>query len=864
MVRRSGRVRQRPAFSAAGPIAAPSPVQRRHVQRSIRRLAMFVHALHCSLLLQPFLPVAIFTPQSSVSIVAAMLHAVRTEQDVDKLVMRLILLNAPKARVCKNICFLSIRSRSTFSLQAFVWVVIMMCYHANMPDVAEAGKGTGDGRTPVKSMPWTADAFIKHSVWLARSYPVAFGLKVQGLLPRLIASNSGQPKIPCPPPNTDGWDVPLLFQRMDFDKSSWTEARLLEVARSCSSGGYGCQTCRCCVAAATTADQRAAWGSEHRAFAEVAAGGVDWLEAKEEKAHDEEPAASLPVTSADHEVRRLQSNLLWPQKLNRKLSTMALLVLRPPACQPQKEEDPGTVLDVSSDESDSETAAIRRAPTLQLGQTDDLPQRSSCPVLTAAERAEIATWPDSHPRGDAFGHLSKQSTPESATPATAASPMPEQKLMTAVKAQPPKAPATTSARDLEFEEMQKKYADLQAQLALLQTALQKKEKPSFSYHSPPVQKPVFTPEASSTSLPKMASPAGASAKRAAVPLPAEAVVTTEPKAAATCPVPAAPLSVPATPAGAVPLPKAAAAAHGSSTTVPGKVPEPKAAAPAGPASISDRSIEVPTPPPVPAGARSARGSPGAGADMSEEELTEFYSLDAEAEFATQLVKIKEVSRAREEEIEGGWYTEERMEKDLGYSKMLGAGQAYAVFAAACFFLVLTLVAQDTCDEGEGRLRTLQNRPGEAREGSVCSLLKGQNCSASFCALAFVSRTGLQGLSDMPDKLEHKPLMDQMPSEPKLPDGALGSVPLDGMAEIKDNLKQFTEATHCKASQVVTCVKILAAEHRYKLLAGELKKPQGKRPREEGNNGQAPAPEAEADGNAPKKPRAKAKAKAKAS
>ena len=36
-----------------------------------------------------------------------------------------------------------------------------------------------------------------------------------------------------------------------------------------------------------------------------------------------------------------------------------------------------------------------------------------------------------------------------------------------------------------------------------------------------------------------------------------------------------------------------------------------------------------------------------------------------------MVKIKVVSRAREEEVEGGWYTEERMEKDLGYSKILG-------------------------------------------------------------------------------------------------------------------------------------------------------------------------------------------------
>ena len=37
------------------------------------------------------------------------------------------------------------------------------------------------------------------------------------------------------------------------------------------------------------------------------------------------------------------------------------------------------------------------------------------------------------------------------------------------------------------------------------------------------------------------------------------------------------------------------------------------------------------------------------------------------------------------------------------------------------------------------------------------------------------------------------------------DGAIGSVPLDSMAEIKENLKQFTEATHCKASQVLTWI-----------------------------------------------------------
>lgn len=43
----------------------------------------------------------------------------------------------------------------------------------------------------------------------------------------------------------------------------------------------------------------------------------------------------------------------------------------------------------------------------------------------------------------------------------------------------------------------------------------------------------------------------------------------------------------------------------------------------------------------------------------------------QAEFSEQLVKIKETSRQRSEEVEAGWYTEERMEKDLGYSKRLG-------------------------------------------------------------------------------------------------------------------------------------------------------------------------------------------------
>lgn len=36
----------------------------------------------------------------------------------------------------------------------------------------------------------------------------------------------------------------------------------------------------------------------------------------------------------------------------------------------------------------------------------------------------------------------------------------------------------------------------------------------------------------------------------------------------------------------------------------------------------------------------------------------------QAEFQSQVLYIKEQQRMREEEIEGGWYTEEKMQKEL--------------------------------------------------------------------------------------------------------------------------------------------------------------------------------------------------------
>lgn len=42
---------------------------------------------------------------------------------------------------------------------------------------------------------------------------------------------------------------------------------------------------------------------------------------------------------------------------------------------------------------------------------------------------------------------------------------------------------------------------------------------------------------------------------------------------------------------------------------------------------------------------------------------------SEGEFQRQLTKIHERSRLREEELEGQWCTEERMQEELGYSKI---------------------------------------------------------------------------------------------------------------------------------------------------------------------------------------------------
>ena len=70
---------------------------------------------------------------------------------------------------------------------------------------------------------------VKNGGMQPRSYPIAFGLKVQKILPKLVSSNNGCFKVPPAPPG--GWNVPLLFQRMNFGRDNWSEARLLEACR---------------------------------------------------------------------------------------------------------------------------------------------------------------------------------------------------------------------------------------------------------------------------------------------------------------------------------------------------------------------------------------------------------------------------------------------------------------------------------------------------------------------------------------------------------------------------------------------------------------------------------------------------------
>ena len=62
-------------------------------------------------------------------------------------------------------------------------------------------------------------------VLICRSYPIAFGLRVQRILPKLLKKKSTAPRLPTEP--AEGWNAPAMFQRLDFE-DSWEEAKLME------------------------------------------------------------------------------------------------------------------------------------------------------------------------------------------------------------------------------------------------------------------------------------------------------------------------------------------------------------------------------------------------------------------------------------------------------------------------------------------------------------------------------------------------------------------------------------------------------------------------------------------------------------
>eukprot|EP00438_Fugacium_kawagutii_P020608 Skav206469 [mRNA] locus=scaffold1672:101096:102421:- [translate_table: standard] len=133
-------------------------------------------------------------------------------------------------------------------------------------------------------------------------------------------------------------------------------------------------------------------------------------------------------------------------------------------------------------------------------------------------------------------------------------------------------------------------------------------------------------------------------------------------------------------------------------------------------------------------------------------------------------------------------------------------------------------------------------------------------------------------------LEKGPGKDAAGTDPGTPGPGVphGATPMDSTEEMKVNLKAFTDSVHQKGSQLVTmiqgvegqnterstqCVKIMAAEHRYKLLVGDPKTNK-KRARADAHEkpeadeaDQTEAPEPKAKGKAKAKVKAKAKASA---
>lgn len=60
-------------------------------------------------------------------------------------------------------------------------------------------------------------------------------------------------------------------------------------------------------------------------------------------------------------------------------------------------------------------------------------------------------------------------------------------------------------------------------------------------------------------------------------------------------------------------------------------------------------------------------------------------IGLQAEFGRQMTRVREISTARDEELQGGWYTEERMHTDLKYSRPLAGNQLPAFFLSKNVF-----------------------------------------------------------------------------------------------------------------------------------------------------------------------------------
>eukprot|EP00435_Cladocopium_sp_Y103_P047642 s369_g14.t1 len=269
-------------------------------------------------------------------------------------------------------------------------------------------------------------------------------------------------------------------------------------------------------------------------------------------------------------------------------------------------------------------------------------------------------------------------------------------------------------------------------------------------------------------------------------------------------------------------------------------------------------------PPAPSSATASPGAAEAPAEgdlkTGEEELAEEMDLSHKdmaviEEFQKQILRIKEQQRSKEEEAEGGWYTEERMQKDLSYSAYFGGIQSpdYPTEKPEQMALMDTRGVQEGEPGKQGALPC--GTVGEMKEhmeqftesvhqkaSSVVSwisqLENGPADNSRFLA-------DMRGIIDAFDASFLKLAEAQHALD-------AGTFPLEKLQE------QFAAA---KEHAREPCIKIMAAEHTFKLLLAETKKSNGananKRPRAD-----EPAPPEGSVEKAPKPKRApKAKAKA---